>query len=85
MVPIEVLIGEVHVKILAHMHGPQDPIEERRFVEDLMSNHKSQRVEIGEEIKESNEVEGVPKGELEIVDVVQNMEEEVPIDGDGGI
>lgn len=54
-------------------------------MEDLMSDHKSQRVDVGEDIEESDKVEGVPEGELEITDIVHYLEEEEPIKGDGGI
>lgn len=78
----QMLVGEVHVKVLGHVHCSQNLVEQPRLVENFMGNSELYSIEIGENEEQSSQIHGAPKRELELTEIDHDFEEKEPVDED---
>ena len=82
---IEMFISEMHVQVFAHVNGSDESVPEAKFMENFMSDCELNSIQIREDEKESDEVEGALEGKFESAEVRHHLEEQDPIENHGQV
>lgn len=78
-------ISEMHVQVFAHVNGSDESVPEAKFMENFMSDCELNSIQIREDEKESDEVEGALEGKFESAEVRHHLEEQDPIENHGQV